>query len=249
MRHPPIISTVPARRVLAGRCFTLIELMVSMAVLAVMMLMLFGFLVATQRAWSLSETTGRIYENARIAFDIVERDLLSSTVCAVPGEEIGFYVGAPNPDDSGDCLHACFVASHEPIEDNRCRLVEISYRYHHDPNVPATQYQLFRQMTSDLDTANWDFYRREPNWFRNDKLPVTSTYEKMVGGVAEFELLFYTNSDSLIAPGTDTTVSPSRAVINLVLFDELLVDAPDTVRLQHQRSFSKVLFLDRIIKN
>ncbi|OPZ30402.1 MAG: hypothetical protein BWZ02_00787 [Lentisphaerae bacterium ADurb.BinA184] len=55
--------------------FTLVEVLVAMAVLAVMMLMLFRLFAAAQNVWSLSAASMRIYENARVATELMERDL------------------------------------------------------------------------------------------------------------------------------------------------------------------------------
>lgn len=55
--------------------FTLIELIVSMAVFAILMLIIMSFFDSAQRVWTESYNKSTAYENARIAFDLIERDL------------------------------------------------------------------------------------------------------------------------------------------------------------------------------
>ena len=60
------------------RFFTLIEMLAAMAVLSILMLMLFMFFGSAQKAWSHTEATAEVFENARVIFDIVQRDLQGS---------------------------------------------------------------------------------------------------------------------------------------------------------------------------
>jgi Tfp pilus assembly protein PilE len=55
--------------------FTLVELIVSMAVFAILMLIIMSFFDSAQRVWTESFSKSTAYENARIAFDLIERDL------------------------------------------------------------------------------------------------------------------------------------------------------------------------------
>lgn len=219
-----------------------------MAVLSIMMLLLFQFLVATQQTWALSESSSRIYENSRVAFDLIERDLLTAVTSRLPAQEIGIYIGDPTPNDAANSLHTCFVSSREPVDSANARLVEISYEHHIDPDTPASRYVLQRKLTTADDAANWDFYGRPADWHKNEKVPVVGTFERVVGGLASFSMEFYDDNDTVIAADTDTIVRPGRVVINMELFDEFLIDAPPAARRATQRAFTKVLFLNQIIQ-
>lgn len=59
------------------RGFTLIELVVAMAVFSLMMLMMMRFFVDTQRLWSKSEDKANMYADARIAMDLMASALQS----------------------------------------------------------------------------------------------------------------------------------------------------------------------------
>lgn len=234
------------RRRREARCFSLTELLIAMAILSIMMLLLFQYLVATQQAFSLSDSTSRIYENSRVAFEVIERDLTTMVTSHYPGEAIGYYVGNPDPLDATNCLDACLVCSREPLDDASNRLAEISYQHHNDPREPDTRWILGRQMVSSNDSVNWDFFNLPGNWYRNGT--EQNRFQKVIGGVSAFGLIFYDSADNMITLGSDTTTSPSRVVINLSLFDERLANSPEVVRAKTERSFSKVLFLDQIIK-
>ena len=55
--------------------FTLIELMAAMGVFAIIMLIMLSFFSSAQKAWTNCANRGQIYENARIAMDLISRDL------------------------------------------------------------------------------------------------------------------------------------------------------------------------------
>ena len=226
------------------RKFTLVELIVSMALVGSIMLILFSFLASSQRTWSLSDSTTRIYQNSRTAFNIIERDLQCIVNSAVSNREIGLYVFGPTPADANDALHACFVASTEPLAGAYSRLCEITYKHHIDSSDPATQYNLTRQLVSDNDSVNWDFLGQPADWWLNNNLnPDLAEFEKVVGGVAEFSMTFYTEDNTVFSAGSDTVVRPARVVVDLVLFDESLKNLPATQRFKTQRSFTKVFYL------
>ena len=226
------------------RKFTLVELIVAMALISSIMLILFSFLSSSQRTWSLSDSTARIYQNSRTAFNIIERDLQCIVNSAVSNREIGLYVFGPTPADANDALHACFVASTEPLAGAYSRLCEITYKHHIDSSDPATQYNLTRQLVSDNDSVNWDFLGQPADWWLNNNLnPDLAEFEKVVGGVAEFSMTFYTEDNTVFSAGSDTVVRPARVVVDLVLFDELLKNLPAMQRFKTQRSFTKVFYL------
>lgn len=55
--------------------FTLLELILAMGILAVIMMIMLSFFSAAQKAWMTSSANAEIYENARIAMDLMTRDL------------------------------------------------------------------------------------------------------------------------------------------------------------------------------
>lgn len=72
--------------------YTLVEIMVAMAILVIMMGFLFQFVIGAQRIWSASTRTGSLFEKAQIVFDVLETDLKNAQFSDEPGREIPFYV-------------------------------------------------------------------------------------------------------------------------------------------------------------
>lgn len=235
----------------AARRFTLVEVMVAMVVLSLMMMMLFQFIVSAQRIWTLSDSTSRIYANSRTVFDVLERDFKAAVASNVEGATIGFFTGDPTPENAYDCLHTCFVVCAEPDHtDSTARLVEVSYAHHIDPDVPDTAYILRRQSVSNHDTANWDFLNQPAGWHLNDSPSANlPDYEEVVRGVAEFEMLFYDQSGARIAPDSQVTALPAKVVVNLSLFDDQLMDAPDSRRFSTLRAYTKVFPLGHLVRS
>ena len=55
--------------------FTIMELIVSMSVLAVMMVIMMEFFASAQKAWVASSEQADIYDNARVALDLITSDI------------------------------------------------------------------------------------------------------------------------------------------------------------------------------
>ena len=233
--------------------FTLLELMVGMTILSILMLMLFQFLISSQRTLNWSDSMWRIYENSRIVFDLVERDLQACVVSSSSNSRIPFYIGDPaEPSDPDDAMYMCFVASTEPPDTNaKSRLCEISYRFHDSETAAVIgnrAYTLYRQIISDSDAdADWDFYSSD-TWYDNDDANTSSSYQKVVAGIKNFSVDFYFDGPNPIDPtgGIDTTVKPTSVRISFDLFDESLIDAPAAVQEQTLRGFYKDIDLKKI---
>ena len=64
----------------SGKGFTLAELLVSMAVLSVLLLMLTQLLAQIQSTWTYSESRISQFREARVAFDIITKNLSQATL-------------------------------------------------------------------------------------------------------------------------------------------------------------------------
>ena len=223
--------------------FTLIELLVAMAVLAVLMLMLFQFFGAAQEVWSQSSTNTRIYENARIAMELVERDLQTSVASNATDRQIPFFAG--DSDTSTVMVSATDLRS----SDAESKLCEVRYYFDSDANT------LYRESVCDQD-AEWDFYGKHSgnvadsnsngidDWGDN----ANATPQEIIKGVNAFQITFPTLS------GTPKTVNtlPPFAQISLTVFDEKLMELKDELGnawqnrvSETERSFSKTVFFPK----
>ncbi len=146
--------------------FTIIELIVGMTILSLLMLMMFRFVLSSQRTLDLNDSIWGIYENSRIVFDLIEHDVQSAVASSIAGQQIGFYVGNPSlngdddANDKDDAIHLCFVSSTEPTDAATSRLCEINYNHHVDKTATSNSkpYVLYRKLTCEDDNTFWDFY-------------------------------------------------------------------------------------------
>lgn len=234
----------------AASRFTLVELVVSMAVLVLVMLMLMQLIAASQKALRLSESRIRVFESSRAAFDILERDFRAMVTSTISDKEIAFVIADPDTSD----LRVTLVAASDPIgeADVDSRLAEITYRF--DGAGADDPYTLRRQSVFD-DHADWDFTGRPAGWNVNESLSDPSAiqpFSHVISGVLDFQVTCYEEDDlgnEVVLPPGEYIETPIRIEVNMVLCDEQLVNAPPTRRFQTQRSFTKIFYLGDLQTN
>jgi type II secretory pathway pseudopilin PulG len=206
--------------------FTLVEMLASMAILVILMGFLFQFLSSAQRAWSLIETNTRIYENARVALDLITRDLQCAVASDTEDEEIPFYYATGQP---------TFVsATPLPYDNPDSRLCEITYSFN------PTDNDLERQCISDANASNkWgDFFSlAATDWHDNG----TVDKEKVINGVEAMTITCYQGTSEM-ADTTNFTVLPDYALVSLTLYDPKTVEAK---RGATKRTFTKIITFGR----
>ena len=101
------------------RVFTLVEIMVTMAILVVMMSFLFQFVLGAQRIWSGTTKNMEMFEDAQVIFDVMEADL-KNMICEVPDEnpDGGMQVyldkeSSANNDSGNRLKKMCFMTSYQ----------------------------------------------------------------------------------------------------------------------------------------
>lgn len=213
-----------------------------MGMLTIIMLLLVEFSQQAERLWRNSEHVTRTFESSRTAFDLLERDIQSMVATSSPNRQVKFEILSPDTADPSACLHFAIVSSQEPHAGSVTRYSEIIYRHHVSDTDPATKFVLQRQMVSDSNASDWNCVNPSPNWHVNTISSGVDSFQDVIQGVDEFEIMFFDGQNNLLGPGTYTTL-PNRAVVNLVLFDEDLKDQPHTERFKTQRTFSKIFFL------
>lgn len=221
--------------------FTLVELLVAMAVLSILMLMTFQFLDSAQRAWSLTNANTRVYENARIAIDLIGRDLDNAVASDTWLEEIPVFY------DATDRLPV-FVAASSLVPDNaRSKLCEISYWVTDSSPGPGFEpYTLYRAAIDDTDAANWDFFREITDGWVDTPAHADRPWQPVIGGVESLEIRCFQGGAEM---ATDNHLQlPDYVQIVVTVFDENVANLePDTLRNQRiqntRRTFSKILFL------
>ena len=222
--------------------------MAAMAILVLIMLMLFSFFASAQRAWGFMETNTRIYEGARILFDVIGRDLQSAVASADPGQEIPFYASDDfDPDTWADRQICTFVSAVSEPSSATTRLCKVYYEFYRgSPGNPNERYQFRRGVvgnrTSTARNADWDFYGEtdlSSNWHTDGFAAQT-----VVTGISDLKLDFFGTT-----AGSAQNRLPRAVRVTATLFDPKLhnpsvdVEIPAVVREKTERTFTKMIFL------
>ena len=82
-----------------ARAYTLVELLVAVAILVIMMGFLFEFIIGAQRIWSASEKKATSFDTAQVAMDVIETDLHNMQFSNEPGRTMPFYLWKKSADE------------------------------------------------------------------------------------------------------------------------------------------------------
>ncbi|HCE44841.1 MAG TPA: hypothetical protein DET40_14975 [Lentisphaeria bacterium] len=138
--------------------FTLIELIAAMGVFSILMLVMLSFFDGAQRAWSNCINRGQIYENARVAMDLITRDLQCAyyEVDKTPFWYKGYtsYSGASDEMYNQQMLAFVAVTSVPPSDNCNSKICEVKYQlYNYDASFggldPKKEGWLMRSATGD----------------------------------------------------------------------------------------------------
>jgi type II secretory pathway component PulJ len=250
------------------RHFTLMELMAAMAVLVIMMGFLFKFITASQDLWSASDRNARIYENSRVFFELLQRDLSTAVASDTLGEEIGFWIAPCAGNSAADFLAFVSQSPSAGAAGSDANLWEIHYRWGDENEPQGVRYLIRRAAIGNRDDGSsgttaayvqWDFYgdtttTTPPTWVSTvDAVsPADDPWQEVIDGVEKLDVAYVDDS------GTGTWTSPShkhelpKAVkVSLTLIDQSIVDLnlPADIEKKRldasRRTFTKVIFLGR----
>ncbi len=203
--------------------FTLVELLASMAILLILMAVLFEMFTAAQRVWSVTSRNTEIYESARIALDLIARDLQSAVASDFPGQEIPFYIKDNNSNVG------TFISADAQAVSTLC---EISYR--------ENNRVLERQSIG--DGSHWDFFGDiGTDWTIN---PDPHDFREVVRGVKHFSMKAY----PALTTGTYLSL-PQVVVVSIGIYDSRADDPAlplaraNQLKTETMRTFTKTIFL------
>ncbi len=214
--------------------FTLVELLASMAVFLILMAVMFQFIGSAQRAWTASNATTEVYQNARILFDVLARDLQGSVARAddVQGQHLKFErVG------EGELA---FVSA---IEEGNGRLAEVAYSFVNN--------EVQRAFTIDTPGVTWNPYGDRSNYSTLAGATGASTGTVVDGVLAATFTCFDADYSPTAWSGDIETSLPTAVNLKVTLMDaksmvryNLLSGAAKTQwETERARSFSKTIFL------
>ncbi len=99
-------------RIEKKHAFTLVEIMVTMAILVVMMSFLFQYVIGAQRIFTSSNRQAVLFDDAQIVLGLMENDLQNMVVSNEPGREIPmFYDKGKYPPSTGNTYHILMMVT------------------------------------------------------------------------------------------------------------------------------------------
>lgn len=224
-------NTNRRRQATRRRCrrFTLVEILVSVALLVFVCFLVFKLFSRLQTAYSQSLRTTNTAENARLAFNIIEQDL-HAAVCGrndIPGCHIEFH----QPDEQS----VWFVATGHGTTESDTGLLEIGYRVH--------DFALQRAFVDD-GCSEWNVYGHRDDASHQDG------YHTVVDGVLDLRIVCYGNRMIPYQP-VNADQLPYMVTITMTLLDSrsfrLLESAPTQRRAalvrESARTFRKTVYL------
>jgi len=247
------------RRAWRSARFTLLELLVAMSILVMLMTLLLNIIQRAQSIWVLERKKTEIYENARVLFELVSRDLQGLVASEKPEVRYMLNLGydvldaTPPKFESQYDVRAAFVTSsgigYAPVFPGKDQsdLVEVVYLLEKEG--------LQRHVTSDrdlvLDTwdVRYDFYGASTmDWVKTKTI---DRYDTILEGVESFDIWFFrdgatvnevdtiiTDSMAVTPDLPDSFEMPVRARIQVVLIDS-------NTRAANRHIFTKNIFFGR----
>ncbi|MFZ2653872.1 MAG: hypothetical protein WAX69_03080 [Victivallales bacterium] len=224
--------------------FTLIELIASMGVFAVLMLILMTFFDSAQKTWTESYHRSIAYENARIAFDLIERDL---QCIYYQQETVPFWHKAATDETWGSARNELLsFVSETPVPPNsycESRLCEIKYQlYYASTHDDEYDGWLMRSVTGDKTdlpddnifdatsnpTGKWNFNRNFAVGLSGTDKAFTGntdssdTFDRIIPYVTDLVFTCYRRNGTEITPdstGTTPTEFPYSIRADITLMD------------------------------
>lgn len=224
-----------ASRQFIRRAFTLVEVLVAMAILMIIMAILVNVVADAQDIWRSHQSRSELSENAAVFFDIITRDLRSFVASDDP--IIQYQVdGTP----ASDSPILSFVSSSGIGLDNSdtVRLMEVGYGYDTDDSTLIRWY-------STATTGGWNLYGDNTWWDSfGDSVVVCE-------GLYDFRVACFDRTGTALATDTVLREAPAYVQVDLTLINPELIEAmgagnvTDTMMRDNIREFSKRIFTYR----
>ena len=234
--------------------FTVVELVVTVAVLIIMMGILVRFVSQAQFAWNQSRTNVRMYEGARLFFDVIGRDLQSMVTSDDPGQQINYSVanGELPPDWFLAFVTASGIGSKTT---DPAKLMEIGYSFANNEITRTMTRSGVHTTNPSLGTgyfSDWDFLNASAgDWAKGGGNTESSV---IISGVRNFSVqaflptgleppaaLFSVVDDA----ADDTTKTPTRVTVTLSFFDPKMEPLPTAKQNKSLRTITKTIFINR----
>jgi type II secretion system protein J len=184
---------LPPRR----RAFTLIELLLAATLVAVIALMAYKFFANLQNVWQHSAGRTNTHEDARLALDLMARDLQRAV--ARQDDRPGFDILIEQPSST----QLWFVTDAPSDAAGSCTLIEVGYR--------LTEDRLERAFV-DQSCSSWNIYGNRDN--ADDQ----AGYQTVIDGVVSLRFTCY-DGQYLVTTPDQTHQMPTLINITLSVLD------------------------------
>lgn len=135
------------------RFFTLVELMVAMGIFSLLMMLMFDIMVQVQDMWKESSSRTQLFENARFALDMLQRDLEGANY--ISSALVNFKMDKMNRNEGNTGIGFVTASTLRPSASSRARMAECSYYF--DKNKGRLLYRLI----GDEDQYRFDVFSKD----------------------------------------------------------------------------------------
>jgi type II secretory pathway component PulJ len=230
--------------------FTVVELVVAVAVLLIMMGILVRFVTQAQFAWNQSRTNVRMYEGARLFFDVIGRDLQSMVTSNDPGQTINYSV------DNGELPTDWFLAfvtasgiGSRTIDP--AKTMEVGYSFaNNEITRTMTRSGVINVGTGSFGNngagyfSDWDFLNASAGTWTNPGTNAESSV--VISGVRSVSVQAWSDSLTVVDDAADdTTKAPIRVSVTLSFFDPKMEPLPESKQNKSLRTITKTIFINR----
>ena len=218
--------------------FTLVEVMVSLAILVIMMGFLFEFVIGAQKVWSANRRMAKLFSNAQIVFKWLEQDANNAVYQSdekYPGRQISFLINFASDSDSKSLVF--MVVAEKPLSPSASTVQYFTPLLYYIESDGNGLKKLYREEL-------WNFLYLGKD---SDAVPSPSAADAdvLIDGIVKIK----------ITPDVPSPAMPSALKIEITLcdYDKIVQlkadDAPPNIITtaieDTSRTFSKIIFLNR----
>lgn len=210
-------GTTADTRPVRGRAFTLLEALFAIIALLFLLAVAIRFFTNMQRGWNHSINTATLYDNARIALDVICRDLEGAIAREddMPGLDVRLHQPAPG--------ELWLVTAGEGSASASVDVIEVGYALEHD--------ELVRAFVDDSDSA-WNIYGDR------DDADDQEGYRRVIDGVFAQTFICYDDSLDVVVPEQSGEL-PAMVSVVLTLMDPKSKETWERLPLSERPTFEE----------
>ncbi|MFA6816924.1 MAG: prepilin-type N-terminal cleavage/methylation domain-containing protein [Lentisphaeria bacterium] len=224
--------------------FTLVEVMVSLAILVIMMGFLFEFVIGAQKVWSANRRMAKLFSNAQIVFKWLEQDINNAVYQSgddYPGKEIPFLC-YPSTDTYPKYLF--MVVAESPSALPNQYFTSLLYVIQDDTSITKLTGDKLKKLYRE-EWPGFSYMGKDFAGVSSHSVAATDD-EVLIDGIVKAKI-------TLASEASATFPSALKIEVTLCDYDKIVQlnndDAQSTIIRQAiidtSRTFSKIIFLNR----